>query len=143
MDYKCIECKYFTKKQTQWSRHLRTKKHLSKKVYLCECGKEFKHQSGLCKHKKKCEYLNKKEKSSNSYVKQLIEAHKETQIQNTILINKVVELSKERKVVNYNNQMTINVFLNDKCGDAMNLTDFIDKLKISLEDYHILRIMGW
>jgi len=134
MDYKCIECKYFTKKQTQWSRHLRTKKHLSKKVYLCECGKQLQSHGGLWKHKAKCEYLNKKEETSNSYVKQLIEAHKETQKQNTILINKVVELSKERKVVNYNNQMTINVFLNDKCGDAMNLTDFIDKLKISLED---------
>ena len=141
MDYKCIECKYFTKKHNHWCRHLRTKKHLSKNVYLCKCGKEFKHQSGLCRHKKNCEYLNTKEECSTSYIKELIEAHKqtieahkETQQQNTILINKVVELSKERKVVNYNNQMTINVFLNDKCGDAMNLTDFIDKLKISLED---------
>lgn len=136
MDYKCIACNYFTKKHNHWCRHLKTKKHLSKNVYLCECGKEFKHQSGICRHKnRKCDYFNTDEEiNPNSYVKQLIEAHKETQEQNTILINKVVELSKERKVVNYNNQMTINVFLNDKCGDAMNLTDFIDKLKISLED---------
>ena len=56
MDYKCIECKYFTKKYNDWCRHLRTKKHLSENVYLCKCGKEFKHQSGLCRHKKNCEY---------------------------------------------------------------------------------------
>lgn len=127
MPYKCIECKYFTKKQTHWCRHLRTKKHLSKNVYLCECGKHLQSHGGLWKHKKKCGYLNTKEECSDSYVKQLVE-------QNSILINKVVELSKERNVINYNNQMTINVFLNNKCKHAMNLKDFVDKLNVSLDD---------
>ena len=30
--------------------------------------------------------------------------------------------------------MTINVFLNEKCKDAMNLTDFVENVKVSLED---------
>ena len=30
--------------------------------------------------------------------------------------------------------MTINVYLNEKCKGAMNLTDFVDKIKISLQD---------
>jgi len=33
-----------------------------------------------------------------------------------------------------NNKMTINMYLNDQCADAMNLTDFVDKVKVSLED---------
>ena len=31
MPYKCIECKYFTKRRDNWCRHLKSQKHLSKK----------------------------------------------------------------------------------------------------------------
>ena len=34
----------------------------------------------------------------------------------------------------YNNAMNINIYLNEKCKDAMNLTDFVDNVKVSLED---------
>jgi len=34
----------------------------------------------------------------------------------------------------YNNKLSINVYLNEKCKDAMNLTDFMDKLEVSLDD---------
>jgi hypothetical protein len=34
----------------------------------------------------------------------------------------------------YNNRMSINIYLNEKCKDAMNLTDFVDNVKVSLED---------
>lgn len=33
-----------------------------------------------------------------------------------------------------NNSFNLNVFLNEKCKDALNITDFIDSLKITLED---------
>jgi hypothetical protein len=33
-----------------------------------------------------------------------------------------------------NNNFNLNVFLNDKCKDALNISDFIDSLKITLED---------
>jgi hypothetical protein len=35
---------------------------------------------------------------------------------------------------NNNNTISINVFLNQECKNAMNLTDFIDKLYVSLDD---------
>ena len=34
---------------------------------------------------------------------------------------------------NYNN-MTVNVFLNNKCNNAMNLTEFMNKIQLSLDD---------
>jgi len=34
----------------------------------------------------------------------------------------------------YNNAMSINIYLNEKCKDAMNLTDFVENVKVSLED---------
>ena len=42
---------------------------------------------------------------------------------------------------NCNNTISINVFLN-LCKNAMNLTDFIEQLQVSLEDSIILEIMG-
>lgn len=58
--------------------------------------------------------------------------------QNT-LQQQLMDLCKERtKVIHYQNcgnkKMTINVFLNEKCKDAMNLTDFVEKLEVSLQD---------
>jgi len=35
---------------------------------------------------------------------------------------------------NCNNKMTINMYLNEECKNAMNLTDFVNKVKVSLED---------
>ena len=35
---------------------------------------------------------------------------------------------------NCNNTISINLFLNQECKNAMNLTDFIDQLQVSLED---------
>ena len=34
----------------------------------------------------------------------------------------------------HNNKMTINLFLNEECKNAMNLKDFVNNLKISIED---------
>ena len=39
--------------------------------------------------------------------------------------------------------MTINVFLNEHCKDAMNLTDFINSIKISLEDLEYTNQHGY
>ena len=35
---------------------------------------------------------------------------------------------------NCNNKMTINMYLNEECKNAMNLTDFVNKVKVSLDD---------
>ena len=39
--------------------------------------------------------------------------------------------------------MTINVFLNEECKNAMNLTDFVDQFKVSLEDLKYTRDNGF
>ena len=43
----------------------------------------------------------------------------------------------------YNNKMSINVYLNEYCKNAMNLTDFVDKLKVSLEDLMYTKDHGY
>ena len=40
----------------------------------------------------------------------------------------------DTNINNINNKISINVFLNEKCKDAMNITDFVDNIKLSFED---------
>ena len=41
-----------------------------------------------------------------------------------------------------NNNFNLNVFLNEQCKDAININDFIDSLKITLEDLYFTRKNG-
>ena len=55
--------------------------------------------------------------------------------QNHELREKIMELSnKPMSSTVINNKMTINLFLNEVCGSAVNLSDFINKLNISPVD---------
>jgi hypothetical protein len=63
--------------------------------------------------------------------------------QNSVLIEK---LSKTPNVTYQNcgnKKMTINVFLNEKCKDAMNLSDFVNNMNISLEDLMYTKNYGY
>ena len=44
---------------------------------------------------------------------------------------------------NNNNTISINFFLNETCKNAMNLTDFIDQLQVSLEDLNYSKDNGF
>ena len=65
--------------------------------------------------------------------------------QNSVLIEKLSE--KPTNNITYQNcgnkKMTINVFLNEKCKDAMNLTDFVNNMNISLEDLMYTKNYGY
>ena len=61
----CTACNYSCSKQSNYAIHLTTTKHIRltntnakipnvPNVYICDCGKEYKHMSSLCKHKKTC-----------------------------------------------------------------------------------------
>ena len=44
---------------------------------------------------------------------------------------------------NNQNNMTINVFLNEHCKDALNLTDFVQNIKVTLEDLQYTKDNGF
>jgi hypothetical protein len=63
--YECKDCQYTTQRQSQYDRHIMTRKHqirtntniigsFSSKVYECSCNKTFKHASSLWNHKQRC-----------------------------------------------------------------------------------------
>lgn len=217
-EYICMKCRFNTKNLKDFRRHLKTKKHkkkpqkkpltINEKKFVCLCGKKYRFQSGLSKHKFKCEkyvenggkkknikkidknnnssdcfvqknqkkYKNNKNKKkiaeniaktvyNNNKNKHLLESNDEsiqsftvtksdlerimeqtftqnnniTKLleQNAVLIEQMSTM-KNATNISYQNcgnkKMTINVYLNEKCKDAMNLSDFVNNLPISLDD---------
>jgi len=117
--------------------------------FCCEnCGNEYLNRSGLWKHKKIC---NSKSKNNESiYVNE--ENTKQNNFSNGLTEQLVIELIKQNKELleivkngthnnshntttnSHNKAFNLQFFLNDTCKDAMNMTDFIDSLKMELSD---------
>tara|TARA_B100000927_G_scaffold279204_1_gene262614 strand:+ start:2943 stop:3821 length:879 start_codon:yes stop_codon:yes gene_type:complete len=157
-EYGCVACKFETDNKFNYQKHILTEKHKNKlnpRENICGiCGKIYKYKSGLSRHKQKCnnkgtikvynnnEVLN----SGNNNQDNMIKAITDTLSKQGDLIEKLVNTQKEMipKIGNNNNnKISINVFLNEHCKNAMNLTDFINNIKISLEDLEYTNAHGY
>jgi len=136
-------------------------------TYNCECGKKYKHRQGLWKHQKKCQIfiistINEKEKETDpenhieikmltNLVMDVVKQNQELTQQNNELTNKIVDICKNtnhtnilHSNINSNNKtFNLNVFLNEHCKDAMNITDFVDSVKLQLSDLECLGKLGY
>jgi len=118
----------------------------------CKCGKHYKHKSSYYRHLKNCicknntcddiidikipdteknpDYIsdNTGDDIGPDTIKIILKniLHENIKLRNDIKNIKNVSIT--------NNNINISVFLNDKCKNAMNLTDFIDNMKMSIED---------
>ena len=114
-----------------------------KKLYICECGKSYKHQCSLSKHKRICE----KYKEFTSMIiqeenKDLKEMVKELMMKCTELAEKPTTTINNNNTTN-NTQFNVMNYLNTECKDAMNLTDFIDSFEFSIKDLEMLNNKGY
>ena len=65
--------------------------------------------------------------------------------QNKTLQKQIVELSKDRNIIvnnTNNNQFNLNFFLNEQCKDAVNISDFVNSLEITMDDLTYTRNQG-
>ena len=110
--------------------------------YECRCGKIYKHSQSLYKHKQNC---NKNNIINVDDSKNLFEILKQNQEFKDLILeqNKIImELAKNAgnnnnniNNINSNNKtFNLQVFLNEKCKDALNISDFVNSLKLTLED---------
>jgi hypothetical protein len=118
--------------------------------FTCDfCEKKFKHASSLSRHKKKCESIKKSYETEEPQENSLIQYTNEHDLvlhllnQNKQLQEQIIEMCKDKNhITNNNNQMinsnnktfNLQVFLNETCKDAMNLTDFVNSLQIQISD---------
>jgi hypothetical protein len=157
----CNKCNYNCSSQSEFNRHLNTAKHknqvkTTKNVieHSCECGKIYATKSGLWKHKRLCS-LNKKSHiiendtptimdilSQNKELMNMLtiqnQEHREetSKLQNAILemIPKMGNNNTTNNNPTNNNQFNLQVFLNEDCKDALNFSEFIEKIQISFDD---------
>lgn len=135
--------------------------------YVCNCGKSYANKSGLWKHKKKCETMssttNKNINTNNIINDTNSEINKpemfdknlilELLKQNNELQKQIIEMSLKHNSGNITNNNSINTncnnsfnlqfFLNDTCKDAMNMSEFIDSIKVQLSDLETFEYDGY
>jgi hypothetical protein len=130
------------------------KKDLSPE-YICDCGRLYKYRQGLCRHKKTCNVKineNKEEikdivlklMSENNEIKNCLlkendELRKQLKDQNNQIKKQNEQITQLiPKIGNNNNNIkqkfNINVFLNEKCKDAISIDEFIDQIEISMKN---------
>ena len=153
--YYCELCNYETLWKCNIEKHYETKKHKNNEIkdennnkkYKCICNKEYLHRQSLYQHKKTCPILNKniKEEEKNSK-DQIIELLLE---QNELLkksgkSNDAPNITNNNQTNNntINNTFNINVYLNENCKDAINLSDFIKNLTIDCNDLNFTQKHG-
>jgi len=131
----------------------------------CVCGRLYKYRQGLYKHKKICK--NKfvqelmKTSTSSQNVAKITKMFKEQLKENEELKKMFVEQNKKLiELINVNekgkniimntnntnnttNNFNLHIFLNEKCKDALNITDFLDSLKLQLTDLELVGKLGY
>jgi len=124
------------------------------------CDKEYNARSSIWYHKKNCvqkKQQQKQQKQQKQQTKHQLQDEnlftKEIIIdllkQNKDLQTHIIEMSKESKITNItnnnnintsntsnttNNQFNLAMFLNETCKDALNIDDFMNSLKVTVED---------
>jgi len=162
--FQCEKCDYNTSRKSQWQRHLATAKHKmdnwdKKKVppkYQCECGNEYTYQSGLCKHKKKCQpkmsnfqipYFSSNEELIQTILKENHEVKQLLMEQNM----KIMDLANKNTIINNTtnnntnntNNFNLQVFLNVQCKNALNMSEFVDSLQLQISDLENTGRLGY
>jgi hypothetical protein len=157
--FNCETCDYKCSKKSLFIKHNSTAKHINAtKCYInatqnipniCLCGKNFKHHSSYYRHKKVCNKNIEEEDLINNkdeLIKYLINENKDFK-------NLILEIVKKDTTTNINNNInntnshnkTFNLqfFLNETCKDAMNMSEFIDSMKLQLSDLETVGKLGF
>jgi hypothetical protein len=123
--------------------------------FTCLCGKSYNYNRGLLRHRETCNYkktvcveiqkptdasldmlimmieqLNKKDKQ----MEQVMEQNKQqTELLTNTIKDMIPKMGNNNNNNNNTNQFNINMFLNEECKDAINMSDFIKSIQVSID----------
>ena len=157
----CILCHFTSSKQSDWDRHVNTKKHVrsvsgsqmevlevdNTPKFKCICGKQYSNSGGLWKHKQKCkndepikqtDYGTDKDKLIDYLI------HEHTELKNLILeIVKKDSVTNNNTINSHNKSFNLQFFLNETCKDAMNIMEFVESIQLQLSDLEKVGELGY
>jgi len=169
-NHSCILCDYHTCKIADFKKHLATLKHknrknetelkqnetyLSSKVakvaekFQCICGIVFNSRTTLWRHKKKCKFeeTSDEEDNDNKTVSDkdliLMLVKQNTELMEILKNGTNNTTNTNTNCMNNNKTFNLQFFLNETCKDAMNITDFVESIKIQLCDLEKLGEVGY
>lgn len=157
--FSCETCDFNTSNKKDYNKHLATRKHINRQlsnqfepespqktpIYACNiCNKQLTSKSGLWSHSKKC---TKNNHLHNDLVIELIKQNHEFKELIIEQNKKIIELASEPKTITTNNtnntQFNLQLFLNEKCKDAITANEFVENLQISFDDLENLGNKGY
>ena len=181
--FECNKCNFICSKKSNFDAHLLTSKHKMEidgnnmeiekmPRHRCCCGKMYKTNSGLWKHRKSCSKNAKKcltitdgdfipDDYNNAHVidKDLIMLliKENSDLKDMMMDNQTKMMEQQHKMIDViknsppnisytqNNNKTFNLqlFLNETCKNAMNIMDFVDSLKLQLSDLENMGEIGY
>ena len=157
-DFKCSKLSnYNNHLSTQkHNRLINTDEGTANFLFYCKCGKKYKHSQSLYNHKKKCTFIenleDEKAVTNNiitnakvhvndndiSYKKMFIELMNENKEMRLMMQEQQKQMNEILPKIGNNNttnnKFNIMVFLNEKCKNAISMTQFIEKIEISMKN---------
>ena len=152
----------FTEKFTEKNAEMNCK-------YVCDiCDKHYTSRMGLWKHKQKCsadhftdiplpeiddfEHTQQNENTSST-VATMMELIKQNQEFKELIVEQnkqLIELAQKPTMMTNNNQtihnnqkFNLNVFLNEQCKDAINMSEFLENMTLDIEDLEETGRLGY
>ncbi len=185
-NYECKICDYTTCNKYDFDKHTKTIKHINsslamsnanlaidlsqksqEKCFECQnCGKKYKDNSGLWRHKTNSNCIKTIENNetenneaenneieNNEFIKNtdnkddlinyLIKENQE--FKNLILeiVKKDTYTTNNNTTNSHNKAFNLNFFLNETCKNAMNITDFVESIQFQLSDLEKMGEIGY
>ncbi len=157
--FHCVPCDYKCCKQSEYNRHKISAKHQNRtnlnendaNKFICKiCKKMYKARNSLWYHEQKCKPHNENTTCETTELKEIMNYLIK---ENSDLKTMMLDVVKNSNTIIYNNNINnsnnnnksfnLNLFLNETCKDAMNITDFINSIKLQLSDLEKVGEVGY
>lgn len=122
--------------------------------FTCKCGKKYRHIQSFNRHERICGtehgenlpsiHVDKEKEELRGMITTLINQNHNIIMENQEIRNMVKDMiPRIGNTTTINNKFNLQVFLNEECKDALNLTDFVETLKLELADLNLTRENGY
>jgi hypothetical protein len=162
--YSCLICEFITNDKTKYNNHMTTFKHKNNELQNTLLNKS--QIVDNTSSDKEMYYMLLKD--NQNFKQMMVDEFKQMVIEQSTLImeqsNMMLEQNKQmlefsrcnnavittnnnniinNNTINNNHKFNLNFFLNEQCKDAMNLSDFVDSIDVSLQDLEYVGEYGY